>query len=107
MPKTARPPIEVRMAKGTQGDDMNTISKSLRAVDDIRRAFERHPEADMGLIVSTAEASTPEFEKALKDLREHSGKRVGFLIGADVARFILRYGGPLLGAAEEQELKPR
>jgi hypothetical protein len=77
---------------------------SRRAVDDIRRAFERHPEAELGLIVSTAEASTPEFEKALMDLRERSGKRVGFLIGADVARFILRYGGPLLGAAEEPKL---
>ena len=88
--------VQAKSYEGTMG--------SRRAVDDIQRAFERHPEADMGLIVSTAEASTPEFEKALMDLRERSGKRVGFLIGADVARYILRYGGSLLGAADEPKL---
>jgi Restriction endonuclease len=97
-------PLQMQHTCVVQAKSYEGTMWSLRAVDDIRRAFERHPEADMGLIVSTAEASTPEFEKALMDLRERSGKRVGFLIGADVARFILRYGGPLLGAAEEPRL---
>ena len=88
--------VQAKSYEGTMG--------SRRAVDDIQRAFERHPEADMGLIVSTAEASTPEFEKALMDLRERSGERVGFLIGADVARYILRYGGSVLGAADKPKL---
>ena len=68
-----------------------------RAVEDIRRAFDRYPAASMGLIVSTAHTTTPEVEEALEDSRKSSGKQVHLLIGSDVARFILRYGGDLLG----------
>lgn len=69
----------------------------LRAVEDIRRAFVRYPNADMGLIVSTADASTPAFDEAIVKLREDTGKRVELLIGADVARFLLRFGQSVLG----------
>jgi len=36
---------------------------SKRAVEDIERAFAAHPDADMGLIVSTADSSTKEVEQ--------------------------------------------
>jgi hypothetical protein len=72
-----------------------------RAVDDIRRAFEHYPAADMGLIVSTAGSMTSEVDEALETLRRDSGKKVELLIGSDVARFILRYGGDLLGGWAE------
>jgi hypothetical protein len=44
----------VVQAKSFTGEHWDT-----QAVADIRRAFERYPTADVGLIVSTAEASTP------------------------------------------------
>jgi hypothetical protein len=50
----------------------------------------------MGLIVSTASSSTEPLEKALDKLREETGKPVSLLIGADVASFLLRFGGQLL-----------
>jgi hypothetical protein len=43
----------VVQAKSYSGDHRDT-----RAVEDIRRAFIAYPDADMGLIVSTAESST-------------------------------------------------
>ena len=67
-----------------------------RAVEDIKRAFDRYPSADMGLIVSTANASTEKVDIAIAELRRSSGKRVELLIGADVARLILRFGGSVL-----------
>jgi hypothetical protein len=67
-----------------------------RAVDDIGRAFVRYPNADMGLIISTADSSTKALDDAIARLRNSSGKRVEILIGADVARFLLRFGGEVL-----------
>ena len=67
------------------------------AVEDLRRAFEHHPEADFGLIISTAERKTKPLEEALEGLREEVGKPVELLIGEDVARLFLQYGGDLLG----------
>ena len=69
---------------------------STTAVDDIRRAFEHHSDADMGLVVSTAEGTEESFERALEELQEASKKPVSSLIGADLAAFVLRYGGALL-----------
>ena len=63
------------------------------AVDDIGRALVRYPNADMGLIISTADSSTKVLDDAIARLRKSSGKRVEILIGADVARFLLRFGG--------------
>lgn len=68
-----------------------------QAVKDIERAFERYPTADVGLIVSTAEASTPVLDAAIDTLRISSGRRVELLIGADVARLLLKFGSALLG----------
>ena len=66
------------------------------AVKDIRRAFEHHSDADMGLIVSTAKRADEDFERALEKLQEEIKKPVSLLIGADLAAFVLRYGEALL-----------
>ena len=63
-----------------------------RAVDDIRRAFAHHSDADMGLVVSTAERAGENLERALEALQEENKKPVSLLIGADLAAFVLRYG---------------
>lgn len=68
----------------------------IKAVSDIRRAFAHYPEAEMGLIVSTASSSTEDLDDALDKIREETGKPVTLLIGADVAAFLLRFGGQLL-----------
>ena len=61
------------------------------AVNDIKRAFEHYPDATMGLIISTADTSTPALDDAIRSLREDSGKKVELLIGEDVAALLLRY----------------
>jgi hypothetical protein len=79
-------------AKSYEGAHWDT-----QAVEDIRRAFARYPAANMGLIVSTAASSTKTLDDAIAELARSSGKRVELLIGPDVARFILRFAGPVLG----------
>ncbi|MHC2618155.1 hypothetical protein ACVIW2_000186 [Bradyrhizobium huanghuaihaiense] len=86
--------ICVVQAKSYEGSHLNT-----RAVRDIERAFAVYPTADRGLIVSTASSSTKELDDAVEKLRQSSGKQVQLLIGADVARFILQFGGPIFGEA--------
>ncbi len=46
-----------------------------RAVDDLSRAFTHYPQANMGLIVSTAEKTSPEFEQALDELQDKLDRR--------------------------------
>lgn len=72
------------------------IHYSTQAVNDIRRAFYQYPDADIGLIVSTAEAGADQLEMALQELEEDIKKPVKLLIGADVARFVFQYGLSLL-----------
>lgn len=80
--------VQVKSYKGDHWD--------IRAVEDIKRAFEHYPEASMGLIISTANSITTPVEQELDKLREESGKPVAILVGADVAAFLLRYGAKLL-----------
>jgi hypothetical protein len=68
----------------------------ITAVEDIRRAFKHYPEADMGLIISTATSSSSKLDDGLDELREECGKPVALLIGQDVAAFLLRFGAKLL-----------
>lgn len=70
-----------------------------QAVDDIRRAFEAYPDAEAGLIVSTAARPGPTLEEALAKLRSDTGKPVSLLIGEEVALFFLQYGAHLLSPA--------
>ncbi len=87
VPGLQRPRRCVVQVKSFEGEQWDT-----KAVSDIRRAFERYPEAELGCIVSTAASSTKEFDAALDKLREDTKKPVSLLIGADLARFILRFG---------------
>jgi len=80
----------VVQVKSFEGEHWDT-----RAVEDIRRAFDYYPEAEMGLIVSTATRCTEALEKALDDLRKQTNKPVSLLIGPDLAEFIVRFGGRL------------
>lgn len=80
--------VQVKSYEGTHRDT--------GAVDDIRRAFDHYPEATMGLIISTASSSSKELDDALDKLQEETGKPTALLIGADVAAFLLRFGGNLL-----------
>lgn len=61
-----------------------------RAIEDLRRAFREHPEANMGLIVSTADGVTPEFERQLRALQSELGevRTVRCLCGPDVALLV-------------------
>ena len=67
------------------------------AVEDIKRAFDFHKNASMGLIVSTATTASLEVREQVDRLQEASGKIVGLLIGGALAAFILRYGPDLNG----------
>jgi hypothetical protein len=64
-----------RRVKSFEGEHWDT-----KAVNDIRRAFDCYPEAEMGLIVSTATASSEAFDKALDELRNETKKPVSLLI---------------------------
>ena len=81
----------VIQVKSFEGEHWDT-----KAVEDIRRAFDHYSEVEMGLIVSTATSSTEALEGALNKLREETGKSVSLLIGANVAAFLLRFGGQSL-----------
>lgn len=81
----------VVQVKSFVGDHWDT-----QAVNDIRRAFESYPDAEAGLIVSTAARPGPTLEEALAKLRAETGKPVNLLIGEDVALFVLRFGAHLL-----------
>jgi hypothetical protein len=83
--------ICVTQVKSFEGEHWDT-----KAVDDIRRALDHYPEAKMGLIVSTAASSTKPLDDALDKICKDTGKPVALLIGADVASFLLRFGGQLL-----------
>ncbi|TEB10636.1 restriction endonuclease [Pelotomaculum propionicicum] len=80
--------VQVKSYKGEHWDT--------KTVEDIKRAFEHYPEANMGLIISTANSVTTVVEEALDKLREECGKPVALLVGPEVAAFLLRYGAKLL-----------
>jgi hypothetical protein len=81
----------VVQVKSFEGEHWDT-----QAVEDIRRAFQAYPDAEAGLIVSTASKSGPTLETALDKLKVATGKHVSLLIGEDVALFVLRYGPHLI-----------
>ncbi|GJE62071.1 restriction endonuclease [Methylobacterium trifolii] len=87
--------VQVKSYTGTHWD--------LQAVEDIKRAFEHYPIADMGLIISTADFATEAFDAEIQKLRRETGKRVELLIGPDVARMILRFGDAAFFASSVEQ----
>jgi hypothetical protein len=79
----------VVQVKSYSGEHVN-----LEAVEQIRMAIDKF-EADAGLIVSTAKSSD-NLEKAISSLSEKLGKPVELIAGADVAKFLFRYGADLV-----------
>lgn len=61
------------------------------ALKDIERALDVH-NADMGLICSTAVEATKDFLDELDKVCERCKKPIALLIGAELAKFILKYG---------------
>lgn len=59
-----------------------------RAVNDIRRALDRYPDADMALITSTAVKGSPKLDKEIEKIQQEKKKRVVLLIGAELAAFL-------------------
>lgn len=74
--------LQVKACEGVHDDP--------RAVEDIRRAFDRYPDAAVGLIVSTADEISERFDDALRRLREETGTTVELVYGTDLARLVLR-----------------
>lgn len=56
-----------------------------KAVEDIRKAFTSNPQYACGLIVSTAQDYTEEFEAELEKVRNEFNKPVEVLLGKDIA----------------------
>ena len=59
-----------------------------RAVNDIRRALDYYPDADMALIVSTAIKGSPVLDEEIEKLQQDRGKPVVLLLGAELAAFL-------------------
>lgn len=62
------------------------------AINDLRRAFAAYPDATMGVIVSTADETTPEFDNAFNKLQEELGERITLhcLYGPRLAALAMR-----------------
>ena len=74
-----------------------------QAVDDIRRAFKTHPDANEGLIVSTATEGSSALDDALAELRrEFPDRPVDLLLGKDLALYLLQHGWAGLTADPDQ-----
>ena len=59
-----------------------------RAVNDIRRALDYYPDADMALIASTAIKGSSALDEGIEKLQQDRGKPVVLLIGAELAAFL-------------------
>ena len=91
IPGLEKPEVIVVQIKSYEG-----VLRVPDAVNDIRRAFEKYPDASKGLIISTAESASDKFRHEFDRLQEETGKQVSLLIGTDLAKFFLKYGGDLL-----------
>ena len=67
------------------------------AIEQIKNALDEYENASMGLIVSTATSASKQFRDALDKLKEENqDKPIALLTGADLAAFVLQFGGDLL-----------
>lgn len=74
----------VVQVKSFQGEHWDT-----KAVEDIEHAFEAYPQAEVGLIFSTAVKPGPTLELALEKLREKTEKTINLFIGPEFALFVM------------------
>lgn len=83
--------VQIKSFEGEHG--------SKDAIKQIEQAFEYYQALNpaMGLIISTADRATPEFEQELDAASDRLKKPIGLLMGADVAAFILKHGAGILG----------
>lgn len=74
-----------------QAKSYTSEHQSKKAIEDIRRAFSAYPDAHYGLIISTADGVSKDFEEAFKELQNEFGekKQIALLVGSEVAKFIL------------------
>lgn len=82
--------------KSWEGEHINPS-----AVNDLKRAFEYYEKDEnenvtMGLIVSTAVEAGDKLTTELDKLQEDRGKPVALLLGADFAKFVLKYANDIL-----------
>ncbi|MCY4419611.1 MAG: restriction endonuclease [Cytophagales bacterium] len=93
-----KPRVAVAQVKSYEGDMWHT-----QAVEDLRKAFKHHKDAQLGIIFGTAR-STPKLQEAVDKLQEEldaeglkesnaEGKKVKVFAGADLAAFVLKYYG--------------
>lgn len=80
--------VQVKSFEGEHG--------STGAIEDLDRAFATYPDVSTGLIISTADRATPQFEARLDELREQTGKEIDLLIGEDLALFVMKHANDLL-----------
>ena len=88
-----------RQTVAVQVKSHDGVEDDLRAVKQIEQAFKfykhHNPPIESGLIVSTASKAGEGLMRAVDFLSEQEDKRVSVLLGADLARFVLRYGADL------------
>ncbi len=64
----------------------------MRAINDIRKAFDVYKEAKIGLIITTANEKGKEFDEELDRLIMETGKDVGVILGNDLVKLFMKYG---------------
>lgn len=69
---------------------------NLRGIEDLRAAFQEYQNANMALLVSTADASSEDLDNAIEGLANEVGRPVGLLIGPELASFVLKYAGDVV-----------
>jgi hypothetical protein len=79
--------VQIKSHFGHDGD--------LRSVEQIKTAFAVY-KADAGLIISTADTPSPELITAIESLADTLKKPIGFLIGEEVAKFVLKHNAEFL-----------
>ena len=83
VPGLERESLCLVQVKSYEGEHWDT-----RAVNDIHRALDYYPDADMALIASTAIKGSPALDEEIEKLQQDRGKPVVLLIGAELAAFL-------------------
>lgn len=63
-----------------------------QAIKDIERSFNYYTESTCGLIMTTATEVSESFKSKLEELRDNSKKPIGFIYGAELSKWFIKYG---------------